>query len=477
MAIAETNRIREYQVKALSGDGVEFQAVLTRMTRYLAVFEIYNAALVLRVSEALTDFQIILSGRTVYLGRAILRNQINDDSRMICEVTLDEGSWKDVEFSPELFLNGRLHEQFREFIRGWQELYRVLPEYKLVIADLQSFLSDLRLSLDQVELGMNSMPVETRRVLENKVALELGKSAAPMCSMLFEKFESVAQTIQPESLPAHQTYARRQLHPLVSGSPFFYRCFAKPLGYAGDYEMVNMMLRNPCEGRTLFDKVLNLWFLDQPPVVAHRNRIDYLVDQLMQFTARACGQNKKTRILTVGCGPAQEIQQFLAEQHISNQTDVTLLDFNEETLRYTGAILADLKAKNSRQTTLRYIKKSVHQLLKESGRAAEIPTNAQYDLVYCAGLFDYLSEQVCRRLMDIMYRWVSPGGLLIATNVTTHNPSRGWMEHVTDWHLIYRDARQMRGLTPSAASADSVRVVSEPSGVNVFLEVEKAGYA
>lgn len=472
--MVDTNQNNEYRVKGQSSEGAKFQATLTRMSRFLAVFESYNTALVLRASESLAHFQIDMGERQIYAGRATVRSQINDGSKTTYEVTLDEAAWTNLEFTIEMFQAGELQGHFKDFIAGWQKLYRVAPEYKLIVADLHSFLSDLRLSLDQLEVNLQAMPPDTRRSMEQVVATELGKSAAPMCNALFEKFEIAAQAVQADAVPAHQTYARRQLHPLVSCAPFFYRCFSKPLGYAGDYEMVNMMMRNPCEGPTLFAKMLNLWFLDQPPVVAHRNRIEYLVQKIFQFTVRLRSQSQTPRIISLGCGPAHEVQRFLVEQMISNHTDFTLLDFNEETLRYTEKILSGLKAKHSRSTPLHYVKKSVHQLLKESARATEVEAGARYDLVYCAGLFDYFSEQVCHRLMNIMYGWLKPGGLLVATNVTVHNPSRGWMEHVTDWHLIYRDARQMQALIPHGASAEDTRVFVEPSGVNVFLEVEKA---
>ena len=41
-----------------------------------------------------------------------------------------------------------------------------------------------------------------------------------------------------------------------------YRAYTKPLGYAGDYEVVNMMLRDPFEGDSLFAKVINSVFLE-----------------------------------------------------------------------------------------------------------------------------------------------------------------------------------------------------------------------
>lgn len=459
-----------------NSEGAKLQAKLIRVTRFLAVFEVYDANLVLRTSESLSHFRIVLGDRQIYAGRASLRSQINDGSKIICEVTLDEGSWANSEFAVDMFQTGRLQEHFKKFISGWEKRYRIATGYKLIVADLHSFLTDLRLSLDQVEVSLQSLPLEARREMEQTITQELGKSAAAMCNDLFEQFEAVAQAVRADELSAHQTYARRQLHPLVSCSPFFHRCFSKPLGYAGDYEMINMMMRNPCEGATLFAKMLNAWFLDQPPVVAHRNRIEYLIRQLYESTIKSHNQNRTLRVVSLGCGPAQEVQRFLAEHPISSQTDFTLFDFNEETLRYAEKILSGQKAKHSRSASLHFVRKSIHQLLKESARVI-VGAGEQYDLIYCAGLFDYLSEQVCSRLTNIMYDWLRPGGLLLATNVTTHNPSRAWMEHVTDWHLIYRDARKMQGLAPQRASADHLRIFVEPSGVNVFLELRKPANA
>jgi extracellular factor (EF) 3-hydroxypalmitic acid methyl ester biosynthesis protein len=47
------------------------------------------------------------------------------------------------------------------------------------------------------------------------------------------------------------------------------------------------------------------------------------------------------------------------------------------------------------------------------------------------------------------------------------------MEYILDWHLIYRDGRQFGALAPDRAPPDSVKVLAEPTGVNVFIEVRK----
>ena len=105
-----------------------------------------------------------------------------------------------------------------------------------------------------------------------------------------------------------------------------------------------------------------------------------------------------------------------------------------------------------------------------------MPEN-QYDFIYCAGLFDYLADRACRRLMNIFYDMLAPGGLLVATNVTDvmnrSRPFRYSMEYLLDWHLIYRDGPRVGALAPDRAPPDSSKVLIEDTGVNVFLEVRK----
>jgi extracellular factor (EF) 3-hydroxypalmitic acid methyl ester biosynthesis protein len=215
---------------------------------------------------------------------------------------------------------------------------------------------------------------------------------------------------------------------------------------------------------------MNRVFLNTSPVIAHQNRIVYLTAHLLAETRRLFTQGRPCRIYNLGCGPAKEIQDFISNHDLSDHVQFTLLDFNEETLAYTSKVLTDLKNKSNRATSVQMIKRSVHQVLKDAGKAGSGP---KYDFVYCAGLFDYLSDPVCRKLMNYFYDLVAPGGLLLCTNVSVFNPSRNWMEYVLDWHLIYRNAAQMEALIPLGASAENARVIAIGDGVNLSLEVRK----
>jgi extracellular factor (EF) 3-hydroxypalmitic acid methyl ester biosynthesis protein len=357
----------------------------------------------------------------------------------------------------------------------------VRPDFKETMADLASFLSDLRLWLDQVELEIRSSPSADRFELERKVLDDLAGPVGRSLDAFIEKFEGIAEEVEPEMQAAHRTYLRRQLHPLVLCSPFAYRTFQKPLGYAGDYEVVDMMLRPPYEGASLFAKTLNLWLLAQAPATAHRNRVKYLCRKLLEETSRTRLLGRRMRVYTLGCGPAAEVCDFLKQEPSSDHTDFTLLDFNEETLVHLRKKLERIKQENGRSTRLQFMKKSVHHLLKDAGRSIARPAENQYDLVYCAGLFDYLADNVCRRLTEIFYELLAPGGLAVVTNVSdamnSSRPFRNSMEYILDWHLIYRNGAQIETLTPSQVPEGCSRVLSEQSGVNIFLEIRKPNNA
>ena len=474
---SKTSPIKDSFVTGENSEGVAFRGHIVRLNRLAVVFEMYNPQAVLRFSEALAEFKIIVRDKELYSGKAVVRNLLNTGPAVVvCEATLNENSWSYLDVST---LNGSPHKwekEYHDFCADWQKHYQIRQEFKLMVADMHTYFTNLRIWLDHVELGIRAMPAADRQDREIEIATQLGGPTAATFTALFERFEEAVREVPEELQAAHQNYVIRQLHPLLLCSPFLHRCFYKPLGYAGDYEMVNMILRNPYEGNSLYARVVNYWFIKQPPAEAHRNRIDYLTRKLMETTAQAARGGRVARTLSVGCGPAQEVQRFLAKYEISNLAQISLLDFNGETLEYTKSVIDEHKSKFSRTTDVRYIKKSVHHILKERGRVAEVPAETQYDFVYCAGLFDYLSNQVCQGMMNVMYEWVAPGGLLVATNVDPYNARCLTMNYVMDWHLIYRSGAELAALKSTKAAPEDCKIVADSTGVNVFLEVNKPAH-
>jgi extracellular factor (EF) 3-hydroxypalmitic acid methyl ester biosynthesis protein len=332
-------------------------------------------------------------------------------------------------------------------------------------------LTELRLWLEQVELGIRSLPSGDRLRAERDVVHELEQSTTQALNFLFERFEEISGRIPPERRPAHAAFCRRQLHPLLLASPFMHRIYVKPLGYAGDYEMVNMILRDPCEGGSLFAKLLNVFILSQVPAVAHRNRVAYLTRRLLEETNRCFQHGRTARILNFGCGPAKEVQNFLTEHALSEHAHLDLVDFDEEALAHVVRVTEEIKLKHGRRTALKPIKNSVQQVLRQL--AKPIPKAREYDFVYCAGLFDYLNNRTCKSLVAFFYDLLAPDGLLVVTNVETQHPIKNIMEYIFEWHLTCRSGKELAALAPDRVPGDAVSTQMETSGGNVFLEIRK----
>jgi extracellular factor (EF) 3-hydroxypalmitic acid methyl ester biosynthesis protein len=462
---------RDSIIVCQTSQGYSVRATPLRITRDVVAFEVYNPYSILQLSEVLNEFRIIVNDQLIYSGRATVSSLVNTGSMLVCEATLDE-AWLDVDLFALVTEPKKLHADFFHFLTEWERINIILPQYKVVLADMQNYFTDLKRWLEQVELGIRSSPSTDRVKTELKVVHELAPTILPTIDSLFTRFEEIADEVPEGLLPFHRTYAKRQLHPQLLCAPFAYRTYQKPLGYAGDYEMVNMILRDPLEGSSLFSKIINSWFLSQRPAQAHRNRIAYLTKIIVKETHRvACYGGQPARIFNLGCGPAGEVQNFLGLDEICDNTSFVLLDFNDETLEHTKEVLEDIKGKLNRQTKIEVVKKSVHQVLKEEIKPGIC--QRRYDLIYCAGVFDYLSDRICKRLMDIFYAMLEPGGLLVATNIDASNPSRYGMEYLLDWHLIHRSSLQLRALAPDRSALESVEVRSDETGVNIYIEVRK----
>jgi extracellular factor (EF) 3-hydroxypalmitic acid methyl ester biosynthesis protein len=449
---------------------VEFHLPLLRVTRQIAVFESYDLSVVLRTSEVLAPFEIKLRDEVIYSGKATVRSQVNTGASVVCELTLDEIGWQSPGAGADASFGKDVGSRTAGFIESWRKFYQVRPEMKIVTADLQTFLTQLRIWTEQIEFDLRRSNPPDKLAVEKQIAEQLSKSVFPYLDELFDQLERTAARCGEALEPMHAAYVRRQIHPLILCSPFADRTVHKPLGYAGDYEVVNMILRDPHEGSSLYARLLNRWFIKQPPAEAHRNRVTLLTRRLLEETARCKASERSAKFFNLGCGPAKEIQDFMSENAVSDHAEFTLLDFNEETVTHGRSVLESVRTRHNRKTALNFQKKSVAQVLKtRDGGAA----GGLHDMVYCAGLFDYLTDAICLRLMNVFYDMLAPGGLLLVTNVDRANPIRHWLGDVLDWHLIYRDAADMRTLKPERASSDEASVCADFTGVNLFLEVRK----
>jgi len=199
-----------------------------------------------------------------------------------------------------------------------------------------------------------------------------------------------------------------------------------------------------------------------------RGRVDFLTSRIVEETGRVARLGRTAKIFCVACGPAWEAVNFIAEHPLAEKAQFQFLDFSEETLNYTTNKIAEVKRKHQRKTQVKFIRNSVQNLLRGRNKAP-----AEFDLIYCSGLYDYLSDSVCKSLNTHLYDRLKPGGLLVVGNFAPNLPVRNFIEHFLEWFLIYRNAQEFILLAPAQAAREDCAVRAEATGTNIFLEARK----
>ncbi|HEY8902038.1 MAG TPA: class I SAM-dependent methyltransferase [Chthoniobacterales bacterium] len=447
--------------------GLRGRGTLVHISRSLAVFEVYNPYSIIQLSEVLQELTVMRGEHVIYSGKGVVTSIVATGLMVIISVTLTD-AWRNLEhLEPGPALKGELER----FIHDWEEGQDLSESYQLVVNRFANFLAEASRWVTEAETAI----VGQIEANPDKAASFRDSVQEPMAVKLAQhmsRFESEAAQVPPEEVQVYKAFARREIHPFMLCAPFAYRCYVKPLGYAGDYEMVNMMLKeSPDIGTSTYARIFHDLTTDVAAAAAHRNRIDILVENIVAEAERVTDEQRIFTVLDVGCGPAVEVQRFIRNYDLANQSAIHLMDFNDETIAYTKGRTAAAMADSGRTPTMKFIQKSIDELLKDvhQDTGAFLPT---YDMIYCAGLFDYFPDNVCRNLVALYYRWVRPGGLLLVTNVHPNNPERYTMEHLLEWYLIYRDEPQMATLAPKGTDPE---VYADETGVNVFMRIRKPG--
>ena len=449
-----------------NGQGISARGTLLTSSQKTIVFEVYNPCIIVKLSEVLDELSLAVGSDLVYRGKAVVSNLVNTGLMLVVSATLVD-SWADL--TDKNYTAAELELKTGGFIDDWDSSRKLEVGYLVVVGELRSFLGELSRWVERLDIENAAKDVTDINVqLECEFFQALVGPVLARLDVLFAKFEAEAQKVNEEDLTIHKIFAQADLHPLMLRSPFFYRSYTKPLGYAGDYEMVNMMTRKEGrEGPTTYSQIINAYYYNIGPTVAHRNRIDILFGYLSRLTDEAKAQGRQLRVLNVGCGPALEIQKFIREYETPEDCIFKLMDFNSETIDYTSGKLNKISDDLGKSINVEFIQKSVHTLLQISHKSTNEENIDDYDFVYCAGLFDYLSDRVCSRLLKLFNKWVCDRGIVLSTNVCPSNPSRWSMEHNVDWYLIHRDEEGMLGIAPKEGSH---RVYLDETGFNVFLE-------
>lgn len=243
----------------------------------------------------------------------------------------------------------------------------------------------------------------------------------------------------------------------------------KPHGYAGDYEMLERIVRYDCrpsagDGALPWGLAFDRYFQSQAAPQAVRNRTTLVAEAL---AAEGRARTGATRMISLGSGSAADIAQGLEAlgDDERRRTHVTLLDLDPHALEFAERRLAPLGAGGivaARENLLRLPRKPPERF------------GAPADLIACTGLFDYLTTADGAALLDWLWRALAPGGRLLVFNFAPWHTSRAYMEWIGNWYLLYRNEGELRALAELAGIPDSAQTLcAEPLGIDLYLEIRK----
>jgi extracellular factor (EF) 3-hydroxypalmitic acid methyl ester biosynthesis protein len=99
----------------------------------------------------------------------------------------------------------------------------------------------------------------------------------------------------------------------------------------------------------------------------------------------------------------------------------------------------------------------------------------EFDLVYAAGLFDCLSGEIARRLAQLMFASLRPGGTMVYSNLLPHIDDAAYLEAMMDWWLAYRTQQELTALA-SGLPAQEIRSLSctnDPDNHIAFVTIHR----
>ena len=252
-------------------------------------------------------------------------------------------------------------------------------------------------------------------------------------------------------LEATKAFTEVVVTPVLRRGSIWDRSYAKPLGYPGDYEVMNQVYHWERRGKNVYEMLLHRLGLEVAECI--KTRMDVVRANIGRVVQER-GATRAARILSLGSGPAREVELFLGSAALKNtRVEFTLIDQEQAALSYAIEKTYPHVLNAKGQARVQCLNMSFTDILRGTGGLSTLPPQ---DMIYCVGLIDYLADRRAQALTRRLYESLAPGGLLIVGNMNDTPLSNLWpMEYIADWNLYYRGDAEMiawtAGLQPASA--------------------------
>lgn len=244
---------------------------------------------------------------------------------------------------------------------------------------------------------------------------------------------------------------REMIMPVLNGDTLYGYTYRKPLGYAGDFMLIEKMYQTYVSPDPRWQK-WDEYYHTHEATKAVRNRKAYFITLMEELYYTA---SSPLQVLILGSGPATDVHEFFT---LNPKAEVTFdcLDIDQRAIDYARHKNMDFSSR------IHFIKMNV----------LRFTPSANYDLIWSAGLFDYLNDRLFVGLLNRFKANLKPAGTMVIGNFSTENPTQHVMEVMGEWFLNHRSSEHLKQLANHAGIADDlIHVDKEPLGINLFLHI------
>ena len=419
------------------------------------------------------DVTLLLHGREAFRGRGrVARVEPGQRKGVRIGLALVSG-FLDL---PEILhqdAEGQLETDLRAGPEFWRT--RIPQELQDSVGRAVHFLHFYRRVLDRNEARYRARGVRDGDPLADLAQRALTELREPWAEIQRSASRAAVECLgDRQVLLASKRLTETLVTPVLMVCPLVQRAYAKPLGYAGDYQVMQYYYNNALEGDSVFAQVFHKLGVEHPLSNGVRTRKDYVVRLMAEEHDRhlALSATEPTfRVASLGCGPAREVSDFIGRRKgWAGHVAWTLIDQEDEALS-----IAYHDSHHQLQTTgadgsLQCLHLSFVQIMRDPSL---LPIESGQHFIFATGLFDYLGEAVAQVLVRTLFDQLAPGGVIVLGNALGPNEHFWSPEFILDWTMLYRTHEEMRRLGRLLPETAEVKVEVEPGNAYYFLQVRK----
>jgi len=228
-------------------------------------------------------------------------------------------------------------------------------------------------------------------------------------------------------------------HPIkdvLMQDPLTARAFNRPRGYAGDAALLDMIY---FPGKMDFSNVTSLGrqLYNYTAKTSVCRTLTKRVRLVSSYIDKVAEQKPNARALSVACGHCREAEFSKAIQN-NELAELVALDNDNASLELVKQEYGSFRINQAHL--------SVADLIKGRNNFGK------FDLIYSAGLYDYLGKRFAQKLTAQLYNMLAPQGKLILINIAPDYDEIGFVESYMSWAMIGRGKTELLELASDLSS-------------------------